>query len=76
MILGNMGWEKLFDYTVVAGSANLGPRLEGANKRYKTSIIISELTYERMKDKFVCMELDSVRVKGKTEPVKICNLVG
>ena len=76
MVVGNMGWEKLSDYTVMASSANLGSRLEGANKKYKTNIIISEFTYERMKDKFVCMELDSVRVKGKTQPVKICNLVG
>jgi adenylate cyclase len=75
MVVGNMEWEELFDYTIMAGSANLGSRLEGANKKYKTSIIISELTYERMKDKFVSMELDPVRVKGKTEPTKICNLV-
>jgi len=57
-------------------SVNLGSRLEGANKSYKTGIIIGELTYDRVRNEFVCMELDSVRVKGKKKPVKIYNLVG
>lgn len=76
MMVGNMGSDQRFDYTVMGDAVNLGSRLEGANKNYRTNILISESTYERVKDSFVCMELDSVRVKGKLKPVKIFQLMG
>jgi adenylate cyclase len=74
MMVGNMGSDQRFDYTVMGDAVNLGSRLEGANKNYRTNILISESTYERVRDEFVCMELDSVRVKGKKIPVKIYEL--
>jgi len=76
MIVGNMGSAQRFDFTVMGDSVNLGSRLEGVNKSYKTNIIISEFTFESVKNDFTCMELDAVRVKGKKRPVKIYSLVG
>jgi len=76
MMVGNMGSEQRFEYTVLGDAVNLGSRLEGANKSYLTHILVSEFTYDRVKGEFLCMEIDSVRVKGKTRPVRIYQLMG
>ena len=76
MIVGNMGSESRMDYTLMGDMVNLGARLEGTNKVYGTNIIISEFTYEFVKNDVIVRELDLIRVKGKLLPVKIYELVG
>jgi adenylate cyclase len=76
VIVGNMGSAEKFNYTVIGDSVNLGARLEGTNKIFKTEIIISEQCCRQVRDEFLCRELDIVSVRGRSEPVKIFELRG
>ena len=68
-IVGNMGSELRFDYSVVGDAVNLGARLEVQTRTYDTPILISQYTYNE--GNTACQRIDEIKVKGKDEPVII-----
>lgn len=75
-IIGNMGSAKRFSYTAIGDNVNLASRLEGANKPYGTGIMISESTRRAAGEAIEVRELDYVKVKGKSQPIRVYELLG
>lgn len=76
VVFGSVGAKDRMDFTSIGDTVNLAARLEGTNKEYGTKTLITESVYEKVKDIYLCREIDLLTVKGReTKPVRIYELL-
>ena len=75
-VVGNMGSDFRFNYSVLGDTVNVASRLEARTKDYRLPLVIGSRTAEKAKEKFATMEIDLIQVKGKKEPEAVFAVLG
>ena len=75
VIVGNIGSRKRLEYTVVGDGVNTSSRLQGLNKEFGTTILISETTFAAVQDEFHCRQMPDTQLRGKTRDLKIYEVI-
>lgn len=75
-VVGNMGSDQRFDYSVLGDTVNLAARLEGQSKSYGMNVVLGPTTWAEVKDRLATIDLDFIQVKGKTSGTYIYGLMG
>jgi adenylate cyclase len=75
-VVGNMGSDFRFNYSVLGDTVNVASRLEARTKDYRLSMVIGSRTADRAQGKFATMEIDLIQVKGKKQPEAVFTVLG
>ncbi len=75
-VVGNMGSDFRFNYSVLGDTVNLASRLEARTKDYRIPVVIGSRTAEGAKQSFAVMEIDLIKVKGKKQPEAVFTVLG
>jgi adenylate cyclase len=75
VVFGSVGAKDRMDFTSIGDTVNLAARLEGANKTYGTKTLVTEAVYEKVKEQYLCREIDMLTVKGKKQPARIYEII-
>ena len=75
-VVGNMGSDFRFNYSVLGDTVNVASRLESRTKDYRLSMVIGSRTAEGAREKFATMEIDLIQVKGKKQPEAVFTVLG
>ena len=75
-VVGNMGSDQRFDYSVLGDTVNLAARLEGQSKSYGMNVVLGPTTNAAVSDRLATIDLDFIQVKGKTSGTYIYGLMG
>jgi adenylate cyclase len=75
-VVGNMGSDQRFDYSVLGDTVNLAARLEGQSKSYGMNVVLGPTTNAAVEDRMATIDLDFIQVKGKTTGTRIFGLMG
>jgi len=75
-VVGNMGSDFRFNYSVLGDTVNVASRLESRTKDYRLSLVIGSRTAEKAREKFATMEIDLIQVKGKKQPEAVFTVLG